>query len=565
MNNFKLVERLAKALSLVAIVLVMSACGSGSKKEKEQKQGGFNLTGTVEGFTTGTVEMEAYVDGNPTILAKAEIKDGQFTFNYDFPVPTEVSLNIGERMEGWFARFYAENANMTIKGKKGERAYTVTGGLVEDGSQRYGKAVRKFYDENGDPYSFSSRIYQAKTDEEKKKIEEEEKAYNNKLEDFYKEYIRLNSKDPYVAQIVWVRLTSKTGGQSAQALAKWAEPIDQSIRQHPFVAKMFNMLNNMLETEAGLDKFVANAHDVKYKVDNSYKGAVHTNVKYLAVLNNDNLVALSTEFGIHDDYNSHGMGDKKEEPKAFNIQIINPDGDEVSRFKVEAEGLASCIAADANNNIYVLTTLLKEKKTKFRGKVSTYMEKVGAKCYVFNTNGEKQNEYLLEDREYATGARIFKDKLLVSDVGKGALGIYSSKDGKLLSTIKDLRPCCSILDFDVDSEKGEILAANLGSFRVDGYNMDGKKIVSFGQRGRGIDDFHSCCNPVSVRRLHNGAVITVEKAPTRIKVYSREGAKFVEGIDELVEGCFHIPVMSDSKDNIYLASPGKGLVKCVVI
>ncbi|MCT4647537.1 MAG: DUF4369 domain-containing protein [Carboxylicivirga sp.] len=565
MNNFKLVKRTHQTLRLLAVLVLslgIASCGGSASKEKEKK-GGFNLVGTVEGCSSGTVKMEAYIDGENKVLGEAEIKDGQFTFNHDFPIPTEVSLNIGERGDGWFARFYAENANMTITGKKGEREYVVTGGVVQDGAERYGKAVRKFYEEHGNPYGFGSRIHAAKTDEEKKKKEEEQKVYENKLEDFYKEYIRLNPKDPYVAQIVYVRLTSKTGGQSAQALAKWAEPIDESIRQHPFVAQMFNMLNGMLETEAGLDKFVADAHDVEYKVDNSYNGAVHTNVKYLAVLNNDNLVALSSDFGIHDDYNSNGG--KKEEPKAFNVQIINPFGDEVNRFKVEAEGLASCIAADANNNIYVLTTLLKEKRTKFRGRETVYMEKVGAKCYVFNTKGEKQKEYLLEGREYATGARIFQDKLLVSDVGKGALGIYNKEDGKLLSTIKDLRPCCSILDFDVDSEKGEILAANLGSFRVDGYNMDGKKIVSFGQRGRGIDDFHSCCNPVSVRRLHNGAVITVEKAPTRIKVYSREGAKFVKGIEELVEGCFHIPVMSDSQDNIYLASPNKGLVKCVVI
>ncbi|MCG8583041.1 MAG: DUF4369 domain-containing protein [Bacteroidales bacterium] len=561
MNNFKTISRTTLFLSIVALSMIISACGSKSKQE--ETKGGFNLTGTVEGYNSGTVKMEAFVDGESKLLGEAEIKDGQFAFNYDFPIPTEVSLSIGERGDGWFARFYAENANMTIKGTKGSYESVITGGVVQDGAMRYRKATKAFYEENGDPYGFDSRIYAAKTEEEKKKIEEEKVLYNNKIEDFYKEYIRLNPKDPYVAQIVYVRLTSKTGGQSAQALAKWAEPIDESIRQHPFVAQMFSMLNSMLETEAGLDKFVADAHDVKYKVDRSYKGAAHTNVKYLAVLNNDNLVALSSEFGIHDDYNSHGG--KKEEPKAFNVQIINPEGKELNRFKVVAEGLASCIAADADNNIYVLTTLLKEKKTKFRGRETVYMEKVGAKCYVFNTNGEKQNEFLLEGREYATGARIYKDKLLVSDVGKGALGIYNSSNGKLISTIKDLRPCCSILDFDVDSEKGEILAANLGSFRVDGYTMEGKKIVSFGQRGRGIDDFHSCCNPVSVRRLHNGAVITVEKAPTRIKVYSREGAKFVEGIEELVEGCFHIPVMSDSKDNIYLASPKKGLVKCVVI
>jgi hypothetical protein len=93
--------------------------------------------------------------------------------------------------------------------------------------------------------------------------------------------------------------------------------------------------------------------------------------------------------------------------------------------------------------------------------------------------------------------------------------------------------------------------------------MRGKQLLAFGQRGKDVSDFHGCCNPVSVAFLSNGAIVTVEKDPTRIKVYSQEGAKQIEGIQELVSGCTYIPMIVDGNDNLYLASPKKGIIKCI--
>lgn len=89
--------------------------------------------------------------------------------------------------------------------------------------------------------------------------------------------------------------------------------------------------------------------------------------------------------------------------------------------------------------------------------------------------------------------------------------------------------------------------------------------MAFGQRGKKLNDFHGCCNPVSVASLSTGAIVTVEKDPTRVKVFSKDGAKAISGIEELVQGCLHIPMAVDSKDNLYLASGKKGMVKCVSI
>ena len=107
------------------------------------------------------------------------------------------------------------------------------------------------------------------------------------------------------------------------------------------------------------------------------------------------------------------------------------------------------------------------------------------------------------------------------------------------------------------------MVANLGAFRVQSFDLTGKSLMSFGKRGRELDAFHGCCNPVSVASLNNGAIVTVEKDPTQIKVFSKEGPSLIAGIDELVKGCSYIPMAVDKDDNLYLASPEKGIVKCI--
>jgi hypothetical protein len=151
---------------------------------------------------------------------------------------------------------------------------------------------------------------------------------------------------------------------------------------------------------------------------------------------------------------------------------------------------------------------------------------------------------------------------LVADVKRQLVGIYDAQTGKLLSEMKDMRPCCGILDFSINPDN-ELLVANLGAFRVQKYDLNGKLLLTFGKRGKELDNFHGCCNPVSVAFLSNGAIVTVEKDPTRIKIFAKEGAKKIEGIDELVDGCEYIPMIVDANDNLYLASASKGIVKCV--
>jgi hypothetical protein len=549
-----------KQIALVTVICflagnVFTACNH--KKETKSK-GGFNLTGTLEGLTEGKIKAYTYNRGEK-IYDTLEVKDGKFEMNYDFPVPTRLTLEV---ISGgaWRSSFYAENANMTISGKIGAFDAVVSGGNFQALADEFAKQSNAFRATLTNLWSLREKASDPKlSKEEQQKAKDEIKKVELAYNDWQKNYIKENPTNPYCAHIVYERLVSKVGGESAAQLKLWADPIDESIRNHPYVAKMFKLLNMMLETEAGLEKFVADAAHVTYQVDKSYQGASHKNISYLSVFENNNICALTGTSKFHET-----RFEKGETKDHFYIQIIDPKGKEIDKFEVDVEGMPSSIAVDAENNIYVLSTLQEEKEVKFRGRVSKTIAAVGAKCTVFNTNGKEVRAFKLEGRKKATGARVFKGKLLVADNGTAALGVYNAKDGKKISSIGNLRPCCSILDFDIDN-KGNIIVANLGSFRVDGYDFSGKKLVSFGQRGKGINDFHGCCNPVSVRKLDNGCIVTVEKTPTRIKVYSKDGAKTIAGIEELVKGCFHIPVISDANNNIYLASPEKGLVKCVVL
>ncbi len=288
---------------------------------------------------------------------------------------------------------------------------------------------------------------------------------------------------------------------------------------------------------------VITASNVSYKVDTKFDGTAYINAKYLGVLSSNNLVALNND---------------------KTVTIIDVNGRKIKSFAVSETSVPSTMAVDSNDNIYILIPEEKETETTVRGKKVKRVQIVAYSCDLYNANGEKSKSFKLTGVNNASGARIADGKLLIADMGGANIGIFNATTGARETEIKGMRPCCGILDFSVN-DKNELLVANLGAFRVQSYDLTGKQILAFGSRGNGVDEFHGCCNPVSVAYLSNGAIVTVEKDPTRVKVYSKEGAIAIAGIDEMVKGCSYIPMTVDKKDNLYLASPTKGVVRCVAI
>lgn len=246
------------------------------------------------------------------------------------------------------------------------------------------------------------------------------------------------------------------------------------------------------------------------------------------------------------------------------ITIFNGDGSVAATIET---GLANtdAMAVAPDGRIHVLSTLTETKKVKSGARMKEIQIPIGVECGVFDPAGAPLKTIRLGNLKSAASAAIIGDKLVVADLTARAVVFMELETGKETGRItKGLRLCCGI--FDLCEAPGNTLAvANLGAFKLQRFNLQGGLVAEFGQRGRGIDDFQGCCNPVSAGYLPDGRIVTVEKDPTRIKICDADGknAKLIEGIDNLVAGCSFIPTAVDRKGNIYLGANLKGyIVKC---
>jgi hypothetical protein len=535
----------------LAIVSMFAACNS--KKEKKQVK---EVQNPYKGKVTATVPAKGMVQVycfqmTPSLLDSVEIVDGKFTYEFDFKMPRELSFI--NRQDSWNAKCWADSSHVIITGKSYPELSEVIGGQMTRGEEHYVSAMQEFKKAWPSPFEMQGRMYKA-SKAKQKQIKDSIQLYKKKVLQFESDYIKNHPKNIYGANLIRRKITTKAGGEKASDLMPIFYCLDPSIHSHQFVADVKKILEEMLQSEVGLEQFIPNAKDTRYKVDKTYKGLDHQNIFYMSIFNDDNLCALVKGSPI--------KGQKAKEEEKPIIKIIDPTGKLLSSFEIKEEGDPTAVSVDENDLIYVTVSMIKLRKVKSRGRTNVFRNPLKSICVVYNKAGEVQKKYDLEGIIDASGLRIFNNQLVVSSCHDKIVKYFNKETGAPIRKVEDIRPCCSIMDIDVDQE-GNLLVANLGSFRVTVYDTKGNKTISFGQRGKGINDFSGCCNPVSVRKLKNNCIVTVEKTPTRIKVYSKDGAHIIDGIEELVNGCYHIPIMSDSQANIYLASPTKGVVKCI--
>jgi hypothetical protein len=439
--------------------------------------------------------------------------------------------------------FYAENAQMALTGHA-DSLYMckITGGTINEDEQTYNDGMQKIQEKFNKEYQLDSLFARYnKTNNEglKKEIDSIIAIIDPVFDKYETDFIKQHPASFYSA----IRLSYKAEGQSAKELEESLKQLDPKLDDFAVVQDIRQMIEDKKTTDVNLDAFTSNAPDVDYAVDKTFAGAGLKDMVYLAALPNDNICALG---------------------KDGKVCLIDPKGGKMSEFKTTLKATPSALAVDkATGNIYVLGTLNKTKEVKQRGKSYKIDEPQGVECIVFDAKGTEIKKIALSEPKTATGAKVINNKLLVADYTSKKVFIYDLTTAKMESSINNLRTCCRILDFGVNA-KNEILVANLGAFRVQAFDYTGKIKYAFGKRGQGLNDFHGCCNPVNVTSLTSGAIVTVEKDPTRIKVYSKSGAKQIAGIQELVKGCAYIPMTSDSKNNLYLASAKSGIVKCSV-
>ncbi|MDE5422866.1 DUF4369 domain-containing protein [Ancylomarina sp. DW003] len=529
------------------ILSIFFACNNA--KESEQK---FELHGTLEGITDGKIFINIVLGDGKYVIDSALIKNEKFVFKGDYPEPTLAYLMLKrEDMEPHF--LYIENVKMSL-----------TGGLVRKKNSRYrfsgspeyvlvledvkitggGKAQNDFahYNELRKAWSKDEEVLKKEirlSTTTKERRTELSKILVKRREELINQYIKENPTSRHAADIVSGRLSGKSAAETEKVIKSLAP----ALQKNPAIVALLEETLKQKEIELGVDQMMAQASNVSYKVDGKFDGEGLKDVIYLGVFSNDNICALK---------------------KDGTVQILDGKGKQISSFKTELNGDASCLAVSSDNKIYLLCGIQEEVSKKVRGKVRKQIVPKAVECTVYDEKGASQSQFRLEGILTATGARVVDNNLIVADYLGKKLAMFDKTTGKVGPVMENMRSCCEILDFSVN-EKKEILVANLGAFRVQGYDFSGKQLLLFGQKGKTLNDFHGCCNPVSVTSLSSGAIVTVEKGPTRIKVYSKEGAKQIAGIEELVKGCSYIPMIVDSKDNLYLASKEKGIVKCVSV
>jgi hypothetical protein len=515
------------------VMAILPACNNSSKTS-------FVLKGTLSGIKEGKIIMSSvYNEGIKPDTAI--IKDGKFIFSGNISesdiFPPMYTLGI-EDGKSYRAYFYPENSEMTLIGHADSLAEAIIkGGKIQDDyniinkqksliTKKYNIAeLRKEFFLPAIPENRRTELRNIMS-----KCDEEIRALDPT-------FIKENPASEYSA----ILIEQLSTGKSADEIESEIAALDPKLATTPTVLRLRANIDKMKQTEVGIGNIITEAHNLSYEVDKKFSGSEHKDIIYLSVLSDNTLCALKQD---------------------ATVKLITSEGKESKSFKAELPKEASTIATDIDDNIYVLGTFYEKVKQNVRGKVYERNMPKGTKCVVYDKKGVKKNELKLFDVSMVTGARVVEKKIVVADFHKRIVAIFDANTGELISKIPNMRVCCGILDLSINSNN-QILVANLGAFRVNCYDFSGKSIFAFGKRGNGIDDFHGCCNPVSVAFLSNGGIVTVEKGPTRIKVYSKEGAKKVEGIEELVKGCVYIPMAVDTKDNVYLASKASGLVKCV--
>ncbi len=527
-------------LFFLAAIALFAATSCGSKENV-----GWTVNGTINGVADDTVIMRVGFGLNNTI--KVPLKDGKFTVKGTaLAEPTRALFSVQKQRLSF--DFYVDNGTFTYVGDVVKSQYSDANGNSRvysymknnsiEGSiinthvkfiRDYASSINKELD-TAAKAKFGNTNYYGTAEYNAMKAEADKKIENYKLD-----FVKKNPKAFYSGEII----SEMTYGKNSNEQKKLLALLDPNLK-HSKIDKIKGEVSKSMDVNISE---AITASNVSYKVDASFDGTAFTKAKYLGTLSNGNLVALNDD---------------------KTATIIDTKGKKVKSFNVSEKEVPSTMAIDEKDNIYVMIPEMKEVEHTYRGKTTKRKQIVAYNCDIFDINGKKQKSFKIEGVKQATGARVANNKLMIADMLGRNIGIFNATTGVSEAKIENMRPCCGILDFSIN-DKNELLVANLGAFRVQSYDLTGKQILAFGSRGTGLNEFHGCCNPVSVAYLSNGAIVTVEKDPTRVKVYSKEGAMAIAGIDEMVKGCNYIPMTTDKKDNLYLASPNKGVVRCVAI
>jgi hypothetical protein len=530
--NSKLKLKLKLSLVLLAITLVIFSCKQNPKKQENA----FVLNGTIKGMESGKV---VFMDHTSHRQDTINIIDGKFQITGNYPEPKMIGLQV-LHPGFYYKSVFVENVKFSLTADVNNPNHIkITGGQTQTDMD----LSRQWNDDLSEKLGLNKLYKEAESgdisEEKKKEIQELKQKYLAEQKALQVKFVKQFPESHYSLFLVH----SMCHGIKVEKMEEYLSYLSPSLASTSTYKGLKSKIESMKNSDISLKDFIKTASNVSYKIEKAFAGKEYKEVVYLSKLKNDNVCALK---------------------KDGTVLTIDPKGKKISQFKAEVKGYASALAVDESNQIYVLDVQQKMNKKKIRGRIVETAAPVGVVCSVYAADGKKLRSFNCKENITAAGAKLIDGNLIVSDYKKGKLAFYNANNGNLITKLEGMRPCCGMLDFALNDKK-QILVANLGAFRVQCVDVKGNKLMTFGNRGKSLDEFHGCCNPVSVASLNNGAIVTVEKDPTRVKIFSKDGAKQIQGIEELVKGCSYIPMTVDSKDNLYLASSEKGIMKCVAI
>ncbi len=117
--------------------------------------------------------------------------------------------------------------------------------------------------------------------------------------------------------------------------------------------------------------------------------------------------------------------------------------------------------------------------------------------------------------------------------------------------IHDAKGCGG--QFDIQTDGTRLLVAESAKHQVATYDRDGKLVSRFGKQSEEAQDgFAGGCNPMNIRCLSDGDILTIEAGSGELKRFSRAG-KLVgfPGVGKISDKCKQIAVDYDPDRNYY--------------
>ncbi|HZL09794.1 MAG TPA: TlpA disulfide reductase family protein [Prolixibacteraceae bacterium] len=226
-------------ITILVFVLAISSCQTAKDK--------FAINGSVAGVETGKVYLQKLVDGKPQSVDTTDVVDGKFTFKGKMEMPDIRFLRLNEK--DYFAQFFLDNANITVKANKDSLRNTkITGSPTQDIFQIYISEMEKL---NKDvialQQSYQTAMSTGNTNEaEKAKIDYQAMIDNNKV--YTKNFVKEHSNSVVSAYIAMVQLASQVDGAELDSIVSRFSP---EVSNSEYVVKLKEIVEEQKKTSIG--------------------------------------------------------------------------------------------------------------------------------------------------------------------------------------------------------------------------------------------------------------------------------------------------------------------------